>query len=68
MTIVPSLSDSKEFYVFRKSGEEVKCRVNNNKIVRSANYHLKPMERFAILQYVKCSKVMAKSEKELVYL
>jgi hypothetical protein len=40
MKIVNSLSESNEFYIFRRDGTEVKCYIDNFKIVRSIKYKL----------------------------
>lgn len=43
--IVPSLSNSKEFYIFRDNGTEVKCYIDDLKIIRSVRYRLSTGER-----------------------
>lgn len=44
MRIVNSLSESNEFYIFRRDGIEVKCYIDNFKIIRSVKYKLTPQE------------------------
>lgn len=48
--IVPSLSNSREFYIFRDDGVEVKCFIDDLKIIRSVRYRLSPEERKFIKQ------------------
>jgi hypothetical protein len=40
MTIVNSLIDHKEFYIFRDDGTEVKCRLSNDNIIKPFRYKL----------------------------
>ncbi len=43
--IVPSLSEPKEFYIFREDGTEVKCYIDTFKVIRSVRYRLTTEER-----------------------
>lgn len=51
LIIVPSLFDSKEFYIFRDSGDEVKCTINKKNRLRSYKYKLTEHEIETIVAY-----------------
>ena len=44
MTIVDSLIDQNEFYIFRDDMTEVKCRITNDRKIKPFKYKLTPLE------------------------
>ena len=64
LTIVDSLIDQKEFYIFRDDGTEVKCRITLDKKIKPFKYKLTPLEMKAITNRYFNRRITKKSHNE----
>ena len=61
MTIVDSLIDQNEFYIFRDDLTEVKCRITNDRKIKPFKYKLTTKEVDAIVDRYFSKEVTKKS-------
>ena len=61
MTIIDSLIDQNEFYIFRDDMTEVKCRITYDKKIKPFKYKLTPLEIKAITDRYFNKSVIKKS-------